>query len=56
MDIHISKLCVQLYIEGYLQGMLDVSFKLEYLRVRVIDDQVYSCLILFWCPAKLQFF
>ncbi|KAJ3674403.1 hypothetical protein LUZ60_005019 [Juncus effusus] len=30
----------ELYIEGYLQGMLDVTYKLEYLRVRVIDDQV----------------
>jgi len=30
----------ELYIEGYLQAMLDVMFKQEYLRVRVIDDQV----------------
>ncbi|XP_077214791.1 vacuolar protein sorting-associated protein, putative (DUF1162) isoform X2 [Tasmannia lanceolata] len=28
------------YIEGYLQAMLDVIYKQEYLRVRVIDDQV----------------
>jgi len=33
---------VQLYIEGYLQAMLDVMYKQEYLRVRVIDDQVTS--------------
>lgn len=31
---------VQLYIEGYLQAMLDVMYKQEYLRVRVVDDQV----------------
>ncbi|KAI0501557.1 hypothetical protein KFK09_016502 [Dendrobium nobile] len=30
----------ELYIEGYLQAMLDVMYKLEYLRVRVIDDHV----------------
>ncbi|KAJ4788105.1 hypothetical protein LUZ62_039351 [Rhynchospora pubera] len=30
----------ELYIEGYLQGMLDVSYRLEFLRVRVIDDEV----------------
>ncbi|XP_072956243.1 uncharacterized protein [Typha angustifolia] len=30
----------ELYIEGYLQAMLDVMFRQEYLRVRVIDDQV----------------
>ncbi|KAG0467235.1 hypothetical protein HPP92_018815 [Vanilla planifolia] len=30
----------ELYIEGYLQAMLDVMYKLEYLRVRVIDNQV----------------
>nr|XP_010908092.2 uncharacterized protein LOC105034577 isoform X2 [Elaeis guineensis] len=30
----------ELYIEGYLQAMLDVMYKQEYLRVRVIDDQV----------------
>lgn len=30
----------ELYIEGYLQAMLDVIYKQEYLRVRVIDDQV----------------
>ncbi|CAN6447187.1 unnamed protein product [Victoria cruziana] len=28
------------YIEGYLQAMLDVLYKLEYLKVRVIDDEV----------------
>ncbi|KAJ6838055.1 uncharacterized protein M6B38_321965 [Iris pallida] len=30
----------ELYIEGYLQAMLDVVYKQEYLRVRVIDNQV----------------
>ncbi|XP_074349870.1 uncharacterized protein LOC141689470 isoform X3 [Apium graveolens] len=30
----------ELYIEGYLQAMLDAMYKQEYLRVRVIDDQV----------------
>uniref|UniRef100_K3Z322 Vacuolar protein sorting-associated protein 13 VPS13 adaptor binding domain-containing protein n=1 Tax=Setaria italica TaxID=4555 RepID=K3Z322_SETIT len=30
----------ELYIEGYLQAMLDVMYKQEYLRVRVVDDQV----------------
>ncbi|KAK9713068.1 hypothetical protein RND81_06G001000 [Saponaria officinalis] len=30
----------ELYIEGYLQAMLDTIYKQEYLRVRVIDDQV----------------
>ncbi|EPS64493.1 hypothetical protein M569_10289, partial [Genlisea aurea] len=29
-----------LYIEGYLQAMLDTTYKQEYLRVRVIEDQV----------------
>ncbi|KVI02632.1 Vacuolar protein sorting-associated protein 13 domain-containing protein [Cynara cardunculus var. scolymus] len=29
----------ELYIEGYLQAMLDTMYKHEYLRVRVIDDQ-----------------
>ncbi|KAL2623458.1 hypothetical protein R1flu_003663 [Riccia fluitans] len=28
------------YIEGYLQAMLDALFKQNYLRVKVIDDQV----------------
>lgn len=31
---------MQLYIEGYLQAMLDMVYKQEYLRVRVIDNQV----------------
>ncbi|XP_044379606.1 uncharacterized protein [Triticum aestivum] len=31
----------ELYIEGYLQAMLDVMYKQEYLRVRVIDDLVF---------------
>ncbi|BBH07848.1 Protein of unknown function D, partial [Prunus dulcis] len=31
----------ELYIEGYLQAMLDTVFRQEYLRVRVIDNQVY---------------
>ncbi|MCD7448865.1 hypothetical protein HAX54_046959 [Datura stramonium] len=30
----------ELYIEGYLQAMLDTLYKQEYLRVRVIDNQV----------------
>lgn len=30
----------ELYIEGYLQAMLDMTYKQEYLRVRVIDNQV----------------
>jgi hypothetical protein len=31
---------VQVYIEGYLQAMLDALFKQDYLRVKVSDDQV----------------
>ncbi|KAF8015488.1 hypothetical protein BT93_H1109 [Corymbia citriodora subsp. variegata] len=31
----------ELYIEGYLQAMLDTIYKQEYLRVRVIDNQVF---------------
>ncbi|KAM0863381.1 hypothetical protein ACQ4PT_044630 [Festuca glaucescens] len=31
----------ELYIEGYLQAMLEVMYKQEYLRVRVVDDQVF---------------
>ncbi|PON54074.1 Vacuolar protein sorting-associated protein [Parasponia andersonii] len=31
----------ELYIEGYLQAMLDTLYRQEYLRVRVVDDQVY---------------
>ncbi|XP_065873049.1 uncharacterized protein [Euphorbia lathyris] len=30
----------ELYIEGYLQAMLDTMYRQEYLRVRVINDQV----------------
>ncbi|XP_031387722.1 uncharacterized protein LOC116200899 isoform X2 [Punica granatum] len=30
----------ELYIEGYLQAMLDMIYKQEYLQVRVIDNQV----------------
>lgn len=30
----------ELYIEGYLQAMLDTIYKQEYLRVKVIDNQV----------------
>ncbi|GAB4847045.1 hypothetical protein Ancab_026057 [Ancistrocladus abbreviatus] len=30
----------ELYIEGYLQAMLDTTYKQEYLRVRVIDNEV----------------
>ncbi|KAJ6916137.1 hypothetical protein NC652_018736 [Populus alba x Populus x berolinensis] len=31
----------ELYVEGYLQAMLDTTYRQEYLRVRVIDDQVF---------------
>ncbi|XP_057499975.1 uncharacterized protein LOC130784197 isoform X3 [Actinidia eriantha] len=31
----------ELYIEGYLQAMLDTTYKQEYLRVRVVDNQVF---------------
>ncbi|KAF3438866.1 hypothetical protein FNV43_RR17141 [Rhamnella rubrinervis] len=31
----------ELYIEGYLQAMLDTFYRQEYLRVRVIDNEVY---------------
>ncbi|XP_030499771.2 uncharacterized protein LOC115715105 isoform X2 [Cannabis sativa] len=31
----------ELYIEGYLQAMLDTLYRQEYLRVRVIDNQVF---------------
>ncbi|KAA3474313.1 Vacuolar protein sorting-associated protein 13b [Gossypium australe] len=31
----------ELYIEGYLQAMLDSMYRQEYLRVRVVDDQVF---------------
>ncbi|KAJ6366969.1 hypothetical protein OIU77_003367 [Salix suchowensis] len=31
----------ELYVEGYLQAMLDTMYRQEYLRVRVIDDQVF---------------
>jgi hypothetical protein len=37
----------QLYIEGYLQAMLEVMYKQEYLRVRVVDDQVISLYYMF---------
>ncbi|CAE6075717.1 unnamed protein product [Arabidopsis arenosa] len=30
----------ELYIEGYLQAMLDTMYRQEYLRVKVIDDQM----------------
>ncbi|GFP99477.1 hypothetical protein PHJA_002091800 [Phtheirospermum japonicum] len=30
----------ELYIEGYLQAMLDTMYKQEYLRMRVIENQV----------------
>lgn len=39
----------QLYIEGYLQAMLDVMYKQEYLRIRVIDDQVTPSNIFLFC-------
>lgn len=31
----------ELYVEGYLQAMLDTTYRQEYLRVRVIDDLVF---------------
>ncbi|KAK1274859.1 hypothetical protein QJS04_geneDACA016071 [Acorus gramineus] len=31
----------ELYVEGYLQAILDVTYKQEYLKVKVIDDQVF---------------
>lgn len=31
---------LQLYIEGYLQAMLDTFYRQEYLRVSVIENQV----------------
>ncbi|XP_010558503.1 PREDICTED: uncharacterized protein LOC104827123 [Tarenaya hassleriana] len=31
----------ELYIEGYLQAVLDTIYRQEYLRVKVIDDQVF---------------
>ncbi|KAI4372378.1 hypothetical protein MLD38_010618 [Melastoma candidum] len=31
----------ELYVEGYLQAMLDTIYKQEYLRVRVVDNQVF---------------
>ncbi|XP_042507839.1 uncharacterized protein LOC122083951 isoform X1 [Macadamia integrifolia] len=30
----------ELYIEGYLQAMLDTTYKQDYIRVRVIENQV----------------
>jgi len=38
---------VQLYIEGYIQAMLDTVYRQEYLRVRVIDNQVINCTYIF---------
>jgi hypothetical protein len=46
---------VQLYIEGYLQAMLDAMYKQEYLRVRVIDDQVISSYQFAFCDHLLVF-
>lgn len=46
---------VQLYIEGYLQAMLDVMYKQEYLRVRVIDDQVISSYINLFSVTSCMF-
>ncbi|CAB4317917.1 unnamed protein product [Prunus armeniaca] len=41
-----SPVADELYIEGYLQAMLDTVFRQEYLRVRVIDNQDLSlCLV-----------
>ena len=46
--LNMPSIAGQLYIEGYLQAMLDVMYKQEYLRVRVIDDLVTSlCLFAF---------
>lgn len=33
---------LQLYIEGYLQAMLHVTYNQEYLQVKVIDNLVSS--------------
>ncbi|KAL0343599.1 UNVERIFIED_CONTAM: hypothetical protein Sangu_1247300 [Sesamum angustifolium] len=38
----------ELYIEGYLQAMLDTMYKQEYLRVRVIENQVKTSVIMAW--------
>lgn len=37
---------MQVYIEGYLQAMLDALFKQDYLRVKVSDDQVSANFLL----------
>ena len=37
IHVHLS---MQPYIEGYLQAMLDTMFKQDYLRVKVVDDEV----------------
>jgi hypothetical protein len=44
---HMPSATAQLYIEGYLQAMLEVMYKQEYLRVRVVDDQVISLYYMF---------
>ncbi len=31
---------VQVYIEGYLQAMLDSQFRQDYLKVKVTDEEV----------------
>ena len=31
---------MQMYVEGYLQALLDVVYKQDYLRVKVTDDEV----------------
>jgi hypothetical protein len=52
---NLSCAIVQLYIEGYLQAMLDAMYKQEYLRVRVIDDQVISSYQFAFCDHLLVF-
>lgn len=45
---------MQLYIEGYLQAMLDTVYKQEYLRVRVIDNQVILPFVIYVCIISIR--
>lgn len=47
---------LQLYIEGYLQAMLDTMYRQEYLRVKVIDDQVNFKNLDLLCHDELAIF
>ncbi|KAL0689230.1 hypothetical protein Bca4012_088908 [Brassica carinata] len=40
--LYLIPLGTNLYIEGYLQAMLDTMYRQEYLRVKVIDDQEWK--------------